>query len=142
MRRPSGKKGMAALFDSLLFLSVVATVSIVLLASFSPIDDMPAGRSDVEDIHAVLLRCTVATSYGKNATMLEAIASSDRLTPEMESLASTTLSNLMPMASWQWSYRSTQLSFALGNNVPDGCGIYASTMIVSDGVLILQAWQA
>lgn len=142
MMRALDKKGMAALFDSLIFLSVVATVSIVLLSSLAPQVDVPTGRSNVDDVHAVLLRCTVPVSQGKNATLLEAIASSDELTADMERLASSTLSDLMPLMSWRWSFRSTQLTFVLGSDVPGGCDVYASSIGVSDGVLILQAWQA
>lgn len=142
MIRTLDKKGMAALFDSLIFLSVVATVSIVLLSSFAPQADVPIGHSNVDDVHAVLLRCTVPVSQGKNPTMLEAIASSNELTADMEHLASSTLSDLMPLMSWRWSFRSTQLTFVMGSDVPNGCDVYASTIGVSDGVLILQAWQA
>lgn len=140
MRRALGKKGVAALFDSLIFLSVVATVSIALLSSFVP-HDVPTERSNVDDVHAVLLRCTLPVSEGKNVTMLEAVASSDRLTPKMEQLASSTLSELMPTTSWRWSLRSTQLSFVMGEELPVGCDIHASTIAVGDGALILQAWK-
>jgi hypothetical protein len=60
----------------------------------------------------------------------------------MEEMASSTLNELMPLTSWRWSYRSPQLSFVMGGDLPDGCDVHASTVDVGGGVLILQGWRA
>lgn len=144
-RRKLDNGGMAALFDSLLFLAVVAIVSIVLLSSASSRPEVPDGKEseELDAVHEVLLRCTVPVSQGKNASLMEAAVQSSVLMPEMERMISSTLDEMLPLMSWRWTFDSPQGTNVLGDEVPAGKDVYASKVTVADGVFAftLQAWR-
>jgi hypothetical protein len=144
-KRKYGNGGMAALFDSLMFLAVVSIVSIVLLSSASPRPEVPDGKGaeELDAVHEVLLRCTVPVSQGKNASLMESAVQSGVLTPDVERMISSTLDELLPLMSWRWTFDSSLGTNVLGGEVPAGKDVYASKVTVADGdfTFTLQAWR-
>lgn len=137
--------GMAALFDSLIFLAVVAMVSITLLstASLDPAAPENNGAKELDAVHEALLRCTVPVSQGKNASLMEAAMRSGTITVEMQQMVSSTLDELLPVMMWRWTFISPLGTGSMGDEVPAGQDIYASAVTVADGsyIFTLQAWR-
>lgn len=142
MRRMSGRQGMAALFDALMFLSVMSVVSVTVLAAFTP---DRAGDDDtqsyVQKCHSVLLGTTLRSWSNYSERLMpvsDAIATllavhkplPDRIRTEIEA----TLRGLCEpqyLAEWSCALGGSRMVFGSNlNNGTDG-EVFVSNLSVS-----------
>jgi len=138
------KDGVAALFDSMVFLAVVALVSVVLLTSSIPRAELPDGKgSELDAVHETLLRCTVR-SDGNPLPLLEAVVQGGQLTEPIKQQITVTLEGLLPGKGWRWTISSSAGADHLGGDVPTGEDVFASVEKVplpsGEVTFMLEAW--
>jgi hypothetical protein len=140
------RDGVAALFDSLLFLAVVATVSVVLLVAASPRDGPPSAEvsAELDAAHEALLRCTVPVAPGRSLPLLEAVVQGGEVPAAAEGTVVKVLGELLPAKAWRWTASTPSAVTAIGPHPPQGVDIHASVVRVpapgGEIVLTLQAW--
>jgi hypothetical protein len=141
MRRPNCS-GMAALFDALMFLSVMSVVSVTLLVAYSPVHSADESvQSYVEKCHSVLLGTTLRSwseSSEKFMPVSDAIATllfikkpiPDRIHSEIES----TLQGLFhPQYLAEWRCSEGEYRFVFGNDIENATSgnIFVSSISVA-----------
>lgn len=140
------RDGVAALFDSLLFLAVVATVSVVLLTAASPRDGPPPASTSAEldAVHEVVLRCTVPVASERCLPLLEAVVQGGTVPASAQRMVGEMLDELLPAMNWRWTASTPAEVTAIGPVPPSGEDIHASVVRVpapgGETVFTLQAW--
>lgn len=147
MRRD--RRGMAAMFDALMFLAVASIVSVALLGAFSgaagPQDQ--AVQEKVEAAHLVLLRSTLAGGSGDNITVLEMTAAevADRAQGSSLDMAAEALPLLLPGMGFEWRVECGERTLVTSSSGPPaGSDIYCSQVDMGmpwgQVVFRLRAW--
>ncbi|WP_147654417.1 hypothetical protein [Methanomassiliicoccus luminyensis] len=129
MRRD--RRGMAAMFDAVMFLAVASVVSVALLGVFSAVDapQDPAVMERVEAAHQVLLRSTLSSSTGNNLTVMEMAATEVMYGTSQSSLdmASEALPTLIPGMEFRWEAWCGERSMTTSPaSLPGGSDVYCS----------------
>jgi hypothetical protein len=141
MRRIKDRKGMAALFDALMFLSVMSVVSVAVLAAFTPDrsgdDDT---QSYVQKCHSVLLGMTLRSWSNSSQRLMpvsDAIAAllavdkplPDRIRTEIDAMI---VGLFEPQFQAQWSCTMGGSRLVFGPDLSDRTGdVFVSTLYVS-----------
>jgi hypothetical protein len=144
MRRIRTRGGMAALFDALMFLSVMSVVSVTVLVAFSP------GRSGDDDTQSYLQKCH-SVLLGMTLRSWSSSLSSERLMPVSDAIA-TILAVDKPLpdrirteidamlrglfepkyqAEWSCTLGGSRLDFGSGLNNATGSNVFVSTLSAS-----------
>jgi hypothetical protein len=140
------RRGLAAVFDAMIFLAIVSVVAVTLLSTISP---PPAGNGvevDVEAVHNVLLRSTVTTGPGNNLTVQEAAVTSSCIDDNRNCIQQR-MAFLLPGRSWRWTVDHDGAHMVLGTPVvPEGVDVHCSIVRfdLPDGELScrLDVWRA
>jgi hypothetical protein len=142
MRRKSDRKGMAALFDALMFLSVMSVVSVTVLVAFAP--TRPGDndtQSYVQKCHSVLLGTTLRSWSDSSARLMpisDAIAAllaigkplPDRISSEIGAMLRG-LFEPQFRAEWTCTLGDSHLVFGSGLDNATGGNVFVSTLSVS-----------
>lgn len=147
MRRD--RRGVAAMFDALMFLAVASVVSVVLLGAFSgasgPQDKVV--QEKVEAAHLVLLRSTLPSGSGNNITVMEMAAAEVIGTRSGSSIdmASEALPLLLPGMGFLWEVGCGESSMMASSSVPPGgsdiyCSLIDADMPWGKVTFRLKAW--
>jgi hypothetical protein len=142
MRRD--RRGLAGLFDALIFLAIASLVSVSLLSALGgqqPHREVGSERTDI--VHEVLLRSTVADVRGNPVTIEEAFklgASGERYGGNI----SMVLDLLLPGSGWQWTVETSSRSYAFGSEAvtsgPVYCSVVRAPIDGGEVVFRLQVW--
>ena len=133
---------MAALFDALMFLSVMSVVSVTVLVAFAPAHNADENvQSYVQKCHSVLLGTTLRSwseSSERFMQVSDAIATllfikkalSDRIHSEIEMIL---LGLFQPQYVAQWKCSDGDSCFVLGGNLENATGsnVFVSTLSVA-----------
>lgn len=134
--------GMAALFDALMFLSVMSVVSVTVLVAFNPVHDVDGNvQSYVEKCHSVLMGATLSSwseASEKLMPVSDAIATllfikkplPDRIHTEIDAM----LRGLFqPQYKAEWVCSDGDYSFTIGSALGNDTGgdIFVSSLTVA-----------
>lgn len=121
----TGKRGIAGLFDALIFLAIASVVSVALLSAFAPQTLGPLGKEQerVEAAHTVLLRSTVFDEAGNSHTVEELFKTGAVQGGEYDGRLRDVLDHLLPGMAWRWTVLSDEGAFALGTTDVPGKGV-------------------
>jgi hypothetical protein len=142
MRRKSDRKGMAALFDALMFLSVMSVVSVTVLVAFAP--TRPGDndtQSYVQKCHSVLLGTTLRSWSDSSARLMpvsDAIAAllaigkplPDRISSEIGAMLRGMFEPQF-RAEWRCTLGDSHLVFGSRLDNATGGNVFVSTLSVS-----------
>jgi hypothetical protein len=122
------RRGLTALFDALVFLTIIAVVSTTLLSFYGDhvIKDRDTEDNDVEVVHQVLLRTTVVDPTG-NPCSLEDLFTMDDIDASFYSdTVRSILDLLAPGHGWRWTICRSDREWSIGDNRPDGGEVHCS----------------
>lgn len=122
------RHGLTALFDALVFLTIIAVVSTTLLSFYGDyaIRDRDAKDDDVEVVHQVLLRTTVVDPMGNPCAMEDLFTMEDIDTPSYSDAVRSILDLLAPGHGWRWTICRPDGEWSFGDDRPNGGDVHCS----------------
>jgi hypothetical protein len=144
----SGKRGIAGLFDALLFLAIVSVVSAALLSAFSHQAAGPLGREQdrVEAAHTVLLRSTVVDGAGNSLSVEELFKIEAVEQGEYDVRLGGMLEHLLSGMRWCWTVQHDDHTFTIGSadlpgmDEPLFCSKVSAPLEGGEVTFRLEAW--
>lgn len=138
------RRGIAGLFDALIFLAIASLVSASLIASLSAHGSSVEARNErIDTAHTVLLRSTVNDSRGNPVTIEELFKLRDS-GGSYEDHITAVLDLLLPRSGWRWSVERGEHRWTFGSgSVPEGdviCSVLRAPIGDQEVVYRLDAW--
>jgi hypothetical protein len=141
------RRGLAGLFDALIFLTVASVVSVSLLSALGGTSSAGSEQDErVDAVHNVLLRSTVIDGRGNPISIEEEFKLNTGDRTGLEDNISAILDLLLPGSEWRWSVEHGPRVWTFGKDiVPDGpvhCSIARAPFNGGEVVYRLDVWTA
>ena len=141
------RRGLAGLFDALIFLAIASLVSVSLLSALGGLSPAGGHQSErVDAAHITLLRSTVLDEQGNQVTIEELFMLKLAERVDRGKNITSILDLLLPGTEWRWSVQTDSQNWCFGRTTilsgPVFCSTFRAPFNGSEVVYRLDCWAA